>query len=100
MRVASCGSCEVTRAIGVMPHPERRDADRRRRLERGRVVLEVDVDRVEAAGGGDHRDVRRAHLVDPHAQHQLVRLQHPLDAIFADLRRHGRILPVGWIGLG
>src|SRR5439155_1100055 len=39
---------------------ECRDADRRGRLERGRAVLEVDVNRIEAASGGDHVNVRLA----------------------------------------
>jgi len=34
--------------------------------------LEVDIDRVEAARRRNHRDVRSAQLVDPHAQHQFV----------------------------
>ena len=40
--------------------------------ERCRVVLKVDMHRVETARRRNHRDVRGAHLVDPHAQHQFV----------------------------
>jgi FecR protein len=52
-------------------------------------VLEVDIDRIKATGGGDHRDVRRAQLVDAHAQHQLVGFEHLFGTILADLRGHG-----------
>ncbi len=70
-------------------HAQRRDADPGRGLQRGRVVFEVDIDRIEPAGRRDHRDVRGAQLVDPHAQHQLVGLEFLLRQIFADLRGHG-----------
>ena len=53
-------------------HAERRDAHPGRGFERGRIVLEVDIDRVEATSRRDHRDVRGAQLVDAHAQNQLV----------------------------
>ena len=92
MRVASCGSCEVTRAIGVIPMPSAATQTPDAVFERRRVVLQVNIDRVEPAGGGDHRDVRGAQLVHPHAQHQLVVLQHPFGVIFADLRGHGTAL--------
>ena len=67
---------------------KRGDADAGCGFERGRVVFEVDIDRFEPARRRDHRDVRRAQLVDPHAQHQLVVLEHLLRVILADLRRH------------
>ncbi len=70
------------------PHAQCRDAYPGRGFERSRVVLEVDVDRVEAARRRNHRDVRSAQLIDPHAQHQFVGFQHLLCAVLADLRRH------------
>ena len=51
-------------------------------------MLEVDIDRIETARRRDHRDVRGAQLVDPHAQHQFVGFQHLLGAVLADLRGH------------
>jgi len=69
-------------------HAERGDAHPGRGFERRGIMLEVDIDRVEAARRRDHRDVRAAQLVDPHAQHQLAVLEHLFGAVFADLRRH------------
>ena len=58
-------------------------------------MLEVDIDRIEAARRRNHRDVRGAQLVDPHAQHQFVGFQHLLGAVLADLRGH-RVPPRGF----
>jgi len=63
-------------------------------FKRGGVVFEVDIGGVETAGRRDHRDVRRAQLVDAHHQCQLVRFQHPLDAVLADLRGHSGSPPI------
>jgi hypothetical protein len=76
------------------PEAQGRHAYSGRAFERGRVVLEVDIDRIEAARRRNHRDIRRAQLVDPHAQHQFAGFQHRLGAVFADLSWH-RIPPEG-----
>ena len=76
------------------PHAQCRDAHPGGGFERGRIVLEVDVDRVEPARRRNHRDVRSAQLVDPHAQHQFLGFQHLLGAVLADLRGH-RVTPTG-----
>ena len=58
-------------------------------------MLQVDIDRIEAARRRNHRDVWSAQLVDSHAQHQCVVFQHLLGAVLADLRGH-RVPPKGF----
>ena len=69
---------------------ERGDADAGGGFQRGGVVLQVDVERVEAAGGGDHRDVRGAELVDAETQHEFVGGELLFGEVGADLGGHGR----------
>src|SRR5271166_6786783 len=71
--------------------PERRDANRCGSLERGRVVLEIDVDPVKSARRGDHGDVRGAHLIDAHEQRQLARRELPFCLVLTNAVRHRRI---------
>ena len=51
-------------------------------------MLEVDVDRIEAGARRDQADIGRAHLIDRHAQHQLVRLQLRLGEVLANFPHH------------
>src|SRR6516225_4805284 len=56
-------------------------------------MLEIDIDRAKAPGGGDHGDVRRAHLVDPHSQQQLACCELALCLVVPNAVRHGSTTP-------
>ena len=93
---------DVFRGVGRHPHErgdaggECGDADLARRLERDARVLDVDIERVEARGRGDLRDLDLAHEAHRHRRHHLVPLELLLDAVaqyVADPDRH-RVLPL------
>src|SRR5262245_35196617 len=64
---------------------ERGHADRRAGLERDGGMLQVHVERIEARGGGDARDLRRAHQPHRHRGHHLVALELFLDVVPQDV---------------
>src|SRR5262245_44980623 len=64
---------------------ERGHADRRAGLERDGGMLQVHVERIEARGGGDARDLRRAHQPHRHRGHHLVALELLLDVVAQDV---------------
>src|SRR6201746_1928616 len=65
------------------------DTDRGRCFQGSRVVLKVEIQRVEAAGGGHHRDVRGTGLVDAEAQDKLFGCKLLFGEVNADCCWHG-----------
>src|SRR5262249_35854400 len=88
---------DMVRRVGGNAH-EGRDAgfarghaDRRARLERHGGMFQVHVERIEARGGGDARDLRRAHEPHRHGGHHLVACKLFLDVVAQDVADpHGR----------
>ena len=71
-------------------NPERGGADRRGGVDRVGRVLHVDIERVIAAGLGDHRDIDAARQAQIHAQHQLARRELLLHQVMGRVFGHRR----------
>src|SRR5262245_6422103 len=91
----------MVRRVGGNPHErcdagfERSHADRRAGLERDGGMLQVHVERIEPGGGGDARDLRRAHEPHRHRGHHLVALKLFLDIVAQDVGDpHRPVLPL------